>query len=104
MRICVHSNRGVRSEVTPCAFYLGGQRLCVVAVTQQWQDATHHFFEVIVDGGRRFVLSYEPGLRSWELAAVFAPEMRRAKPKPAAQPEPRKSFFPFRKHPPAKVT
>ena len=104
MRICVHSNRGVRGEETPCAFYLGGRRLCVVAITQRWQDATHHFYEVTVDDGRRFVLSFEPGLRSWELAAVFAPEMRKPKPKPAAQPEARKFFFPFRKQPTAKVT
>jgi len=103
MRICVHSNRGPRGEETPCAFYLGGRRLCIVAVSQRWQDSTHHYYEVTVDDGRRFVLSFEPGLRSWELAAVFAAEMRKPRPKPAAQPAPRKFFFQFRKQPLAKV-
>jgi hypothetical protein len=105
MRICVHSNRGIRGEETPCAFYLGGRRIPVNAVLQRWQDATHHYYEITVDDGRRFVLSYEPGLRSWELAAVFAPEMRKPKPKPkpVAQSAPRKFFFHFRKPPVAKV-
>jgi hypothetical protein len=93
----------MRGEETPCAFYLGGRRLSVVAISQRWQDATHQYFEVTVDDGRRFVLSFEPGLRSWELAAVFAAEMRKPKPKPAAQPAPRKFFFHFRKQPVAKV-
>ncbi len=103
MRICVHSNRGIRGEETPCAFYLGGRRLHINEILQRWQDATHHYYEITVDDGRRFVLSYEPGLRSWELAAVFAPEMRKPKPKPAAQPAPRKFFFHFRKPRVAKV-
>ena len=99
MRICVHSNRGIRGEETPCAFYLGGRRLAVTSVLERWQDATHHYYEITVDDGRRFVLSYEPGLRSWELAAVFAPEMKKAKAKPAAQPAARKFFLQFRKTP-----
>lgn len=100
----MHSNRGSRGDESPCAFYLGGRRLPILAVAQHWQDATHHFYEVMVDDGRRFVLSFEPGLRSWELAAVFAPEMRKPKPKPAAQAAPRKFFFQFRKQPAAKVS
>src|SRR6202008_3195198 len=56
MRICVHSNRGSRGEESPCAFYLGGRRLPVLAVLERWQDATHHYHEVMVDDGRRFVL------------------------------------------------
>ncbi|HZE62172.1 MAG TPA: hypothetical protein VE085_16665 [Burkholderiales bacterium] len=103
MRICVHSNRGIRGEEIPCAFYLGGRRLPVTSVLERWQDATHHYYEITVDDGRRFVLSYEPGLRSWELAAVFAPEMKKPKAKPAAQPSPRKFFFHFRKPRAAKV-
>jgi len=95
----------MRGDETPCAFYLGGRRLPVTSVLQRWQDATHQYFEISVDDGRRFVLSYEPGVRCWELAAVFAAEMRKPKPKPAAQPGPgpRKFFFHFRKTPVAKV-
>jgi hypothetical protein len=101
MKICVHSNRGPRGEETPCAFYLGGRRLPVLAVIERWQDATHHYYEVMVDDGRRFVLRFEPGLRSWELAAVFAAQIRKPaakpKPKPAVASTPRRFFFPFRK-------
>ena len=103
MRICVHSNRGTRGEETPCTFYVGGHRLRVTTVLQRWQDATHQYYEVMVDDGRRFVLSLESRLRSWELAAVFAPEMRRPKPKPAAPTAPRKFFLSFRKTPVAKA-
>jgi len=66
MKICVHSNRGMRGEETPCAFYLGGRRLPVLAVIERWQDSMHQYYEVMVDDGRRFVLRFEPGLRSWE--------------------------------------
>jgi hypothetical protein len=85
----------MRGEETPCAFYLGGRRLPVLAVIERWQDATHHYYEVMVDDGRRFVLRFEPGLRSWELAAVFAAKVRKPVPKPAKPAAPRKSFFNF---------
>jgi hypothetical protein len=85
----------MRGEETPCAFYLGGRRLPVLAVIERWQDATHHYYEVMVDDGRRFVLRFEPGLRSWELAAVFAAKIRKPVPKPAQPAAPRKSFFHF---------
>ena len=49
MKICVHSNRGPRGEETPCAFYLGGRRLPVLAVLERWADSTHGYFEVMVD-------------------------------------------------------
>ena len=93
MKICVHSNRSPRGEENPCAFYLGGRRLPVTTILERWADATHRYFEVSVDDGRRFVLRLEPGLRAWELAAVFAA----AKPKPKAvtPAAPRKFFFPL---------
>ena len=100
MKICVHSNRGMRGEETPCAFYLGGRRLPVLAVIERWQDSMHQYYEVMVDDGRRFVLRFEPGLRSWELAAVFA-AIRKAAPKPKPKPvvpaAPRRFFLSFRK-------
>jgi len=97
MKICVHSNRGMRGEETPCAFYLGGRRLPVLAVIERWQDSMHQYYEVMVDDGRRVVLRFEPGLRSWELAAVFAPKIKKPAPKPAASAAPRRFFLGFRK-------
>ncbi len=98
MKICVHSNRGMRGEETPCAFYLGGRRLPVLAVIERWQDSMHQYYEVMVDDGRRFVLRFEPGLRSWELAAVFAPKIKKPAAKPVASSAPRRFFLGFRKH------
>ena len=98
MKICVHSNRGPRGEESPCAFYLGGRRLPVTVVLERWNDATHRFFEVAVDDGRRFVLRLDPETRLWELAAVFAaPHKVAPKPKPKAvtPAAPRKFFFPL---------
>ena len=103
MKICVHSNRGMRGEEAPCAFYLGGRRLPVLAITQRWHDSMHQYYEVMVDDGRRFVLRFEPGLRHWELAAVFAAKVRKPAPKPAAPSAARRFFLIFRK-PPAKVS
>ena len=91
MKICVHSNRGPRGEEIPCAFYLGGRRLPVTAVLERWMDATHSYFEVAVDDGRRFVLRLQPGTHSWELAAVFGP-LKKPAPKPVTPTAPRKFF------------
>lgn len=96
MKICVHSNRGPRGEEMPSSFYLGGRRLCVTVVLERWAEATHRYFEVQVDDGRRFVLRLDPETRLWELAAVFAaPRKPVAKPKSATVATPRKFFFPL---------
>jgi hypothetical protein len=87
----------MRGEETPCAFYLGGRRLPVLAVIERWQDSMHQYYEVMVDDGRRFVLRFEPGLRSWELAAVFAPKIKKPAAKPVASSTPRRFFLGFRK-------
>ena len=93
MRICVHCNpTGPRGDELPCVFYVGPRRLPVVAVLERWTDSTHRYYEVMVDDGRRFVLRFEPRLRNWELAAVFAAGKRPA-PKPVTSTEPRR-FFP----------
>jgi len=51
----------------------------------------------MVDDGRRFVLRFEPGLRCWELAAVFAATIKNPAPKPAVSAQPRRFFLGFRK-------
>src|SRR5438045_2018792 len=98
MKSFVHSNRGMLGEETLCDSYLCGRRLPVLAVIERWQDSMHQYYEVMVDDGRRFVLRFEPGLRSWELAAVFAPKIKKPAPKPAAPVAPRRFFLGFRKH------
>ena len=63
---------------------------------ERWNDATHRFFEVAVDDGRRFVLRLDPETRLWELAAVFAaPHKVAPKPKAVTPAAPRKFFFPL---------
>jgi len=79
-------------------FYLGGRRLPVAGVLERWSDATHRFFEVAVDDGRRFVLRLDPQTRLWELAAVFAAPRKPApapKAKPVTPAAPRKFFSPL---------
>jgi hypothetical protein len=100
MRICVHCYTGPRGEEIPSAFHLGGRRLPVVAVLERWTDSSHRYYEVLVDDGRRFVLRFEPGLRNWELAAVFAAGKRPA-PKPVTSARPRRFFPSFTKTPTA---
>jgi hypothetical protein len=94
MKICVHSNRGPRGEESPCAFYLGGRRLPVTVVLERWTEASHRYFEVAVDDGRRFVLRLDADTRLWELAAVFAaPRKAVPRPKTVSPAVPRKFFF-----------
>ena len=98
MRLCVHSNRGPRGEESPYAFYLGGRRLPVVTVLERWSDATHRYFEVAVDDGRRFVLRLDPDCRAWELAAVFGASKKpasKAVGKKVSAASPRKFFLPL---------
>ena len=92
MKICVLTNRTPRGEESPSAFYVGGRRLQVVTVLDRWTDSVHRYFEVCVDDGRRFILRFEPGGRTWELAAVFAANAKRPAPKPAAAPSQRRFF------------
>ena len=95
MKICVHCNRGPRGDETPSAFYLGGRRLCVTVVLERWTDASHRYFEVAVDDGRRFVLRLDPETHLWELAAVFAARKPAPKPKTVTPAAPRKFFLPL---------
>ena len=54
-------------------------------------------YRITAADGRRFVLRFEPGLRSWELAAVFAPKIKKPAAKPVASSTPRRFFLGFRK-------
>jgi hypothetical protein len=65
-------------------------------VLERWNEATHRYFEVQVDDGRRFVLRLDADTRLWELAAVFAaPRKAAPKPKPVTPAAPRKFFLPI---------
>jgi hypothetical protein len=57
----------------PHAFQLGGRRVAVVAILDQWDVPSHHYFQVRDFDGRRFVLRYSPQLKCWELEAVYGP-------------------------------
>ena len=72
MRISVLTNPEA-GLARPCAFYLGGRRVPVVALLAQWDDATHRLFEVRDLAGRRFVLRQCRRTELWELAAVYRP-------------------------------
>ncbi len=94
MKICVTCNR-LRGDEAPSAFYVGSHRLVVTSILDRWTDAAHRYFDVCVDDGRRFVLRFDPALRAWELAAVFAASARKPAPKPVIPAKPRKFFAPL---------
>jgi hypothetical protein len=71
MKICVLSRMGRRGECDPHVFHLGQRRLPVVAVLDQWTEASHRYFSVRVQDGRRFVLRHDPATGEWELAAAY---------------------------------
>lgn len=77
MKICVNCRPGERGEQQPAAFHLGGARLPVVSVLDQWYVPRHHYYRVSVRDGRRFVLCQDTASGTWELSAVYGPEMAR---------------------------
>ena len=61
----------------PHAFQLGGRRVAVVAILDQWEAQEHRYFRVRDFDDRRFVLRHCMKSNSWELEAVYG---RPAKP------------------------
>jgi hypothetical protein len=55
----------------PHAFQLGGRRVAVVAVVEEWQRPGHRYFQVRDRDGRRFVLRQCQASGAWELEAVY---------------------------------
>ena len=73
MNICVHTAPARRGEDEPHVFYVGGHRLIVAGVRERWVEHPHRYYEVTSDDGRRFLLRYDTGQCTWELAGVYAP-------------------------------
>jgi hypothetical protein len=55
----------------PRAFQLGGRRVAVVAVVEEWEGPGHRYFRVRDLEGRRFDLRHCQASGSWELEAVY---------------------------------
>lgn len=86
MNICVHTSPGRRGEAKPRVFFVGARRLIVAGIVDSWVDHPHHYYEVVCDDGRRFLLRHDAVRNSWELAGVFAARARTPKPaSPAAR-------------------
>lgn len=60
----------------PRAFQLGGRRVAVVAVLEEWERPGHRYFQVRDLDGRRFVLRHCQASGSWELEAVYGKAAR----------------------------
>ena len=71
MKISVLSSAGSRGEILPRSLHLGGRRVPVVAILEQWQAPQHQYYQVRDIDGRRFVLRYDPASATWELTAVY---------------------------------
>lgn len=82
MKISVlcHAERGL---YRPHAFHLGGHRVPVVAILEEWEAPEHRYYRVRDFHGRRFVLRYCHKSSCWELEAVYGPAVRAAPAKPA---------------------
>lgn len=79
MRISVLSYPGPGGRHRPHAFQLGGRRVAVVAILDQWEASNHSYYQVRDFDGRRFVLRYSPQLNFWELEAVYGPAAKPAR-------------------------
>lgn len=76
MKISVLSYPEAGGRHRPHAFQLGGRRVSVVAILDQWDAPSHHYFQVRDFDGRRFVLRHCLQLNCWELEAVYGPASR----------------------------
>ena len=63
----------------PRAFQLGGRRVPVVAVLDQWDAGGFRYFQVRDFGGRRFVLRQCAESGTWELQGVYGPAGKAAR-------------------------
>jgi hypothetical protein len=63
----------------PHAFQLGGRRVAVVAILDQWEAPGHRYFQVRDFDGRRFVLRYCAQSCCWELEGVYGPAAKKTR-------------------------
>jgi hypothetical protein len=73
MKICVLSYPETTGLQRPHSFQLGGRRVAIVAVLDQWEAGGHRYFQVRDLNGRRFVLRHCPEAQCWELEGVYGP-------------------------------
>jgi hypothetical protein len=78
MRISVLSYPETGGRPRPHAFQLGGRRVAVVAIVDQWEAPAHRYYQVRDFDGRRFVLRHCPQSNCWELEAVYGPVKKEA--------------------------
>ena len=71
--VCCYPERGIQR---PHSFQLGGHRVPVVAILEEWQAQQHRYYRVRDFHGRRFVLRYCEPSNCWELEAVYGPAPR----------------------------
>jgi len=67
LEIRVECYAGHRGEQTPRTLVLGGRRVEVLEVIDQWLAPEHRYFKLRGDDGNIYVVRHDVASQSWEL-------------------------------------
>jgi hypothetical protein len=67
LSVRVECYAGHRGEETPRAFHLGGRRIEVAAVLDQWLAPDHRYFKLRGDDGDIYLVRHDVASQGWEL-------------------------------------
>ena len=67
MMVAVECHEGHRGEQEPAAITIGGRRLTVVEIRDQWLASDHRYFKVTADDGDTYIVRHDVAADWWEL-------------------------------------
>jgi len=72
-RIHVESYSGHRAEERPVSFRVGEEKRVVERVIDQWAGEDHHYFKLLADDRRVYILRYDRFRDEWTLERTAYP-------------------------------
>jgi len=69
-RIRVESYSGYRAEERPVSFCVGEEKRVVERVMDQWAGEDHHYFKLLADDRKVYILRYDRFRDEWTLERV----------------------------------
>ena len=71
IQIVVECYAGYRYPERPLAFQIKGRNYKVEKMMDRWYGEEAHYFKVLADDQRVYLLCYRPGQDAWTLSGMF---------------------------------